>query len=175
MKITLAVLITLAILTGCTSISTKENTMTVPYVDVNRFMGPWYVIAIIPNFMEKNAVNGIETYTRKENNKIIIEYRFNVKTPQGKEKVMHPKAYIYDTDTNAEWRVQFFWPIKFPYLVIDLAEDYHYTVIGVPNKKFVWIMARNPQIDESEYSGILDRLKQKGYDISKIKKMPQIW
>ncbi len=175
MKISLALLVVLIMISGCTSISTKEKTMTVPYVDIDRFMGPWYVIAIIPNFMEKNAVNGIETYTLKENNKIGIEYRFNVKTPQGKEKVMDPKAYIYDTNTNAEWRVQFFWPIKFPYLVIDLAEDYHYTVIGVPNKKFVWIMARNPQLDDSEYSGILDRLKQKGYAINTIKKMPQIW
>jgi len=168
-------IIMLTLLTSCKSAALKENTMTIPYVEINRFMGPWYVIGIIPNFMEKNAVNGIETYTLKENNKIGIEYRFNVKTPQGKEKVMHPKAYIYDTKTNAEWRVQFFWPIKFPYLVIDLAEDYHYTVIGVPNKKFVWIMAREPQIEETEYADILTRLQQKGYDIAKIKKMPQIW
>jgi apolipoprotein D and lipocalin family protein len=58
--------------------------------------------------------------------------------------------------------------------VIDLAEDYHYTVIGVPNKKFVWIMARAPKLEESEYEGILERLKQKGYDTAKIKLMPQV-
>jgi len=149
--------------------------MTVDYIDINRFMGPWYVIAIIPNFMEKNAVNGIETYTLGDNNKIDIEYRFNVKNPKGKEKVMHPKAYVYNTKTNSEWRVQFFWPIKFPYLVIDIADDYHYTVIGVPNRRFVWIMARSSQIDQNEYDFILNKLLKKGYDVSKIKKMPQIW
>jgi apolipoprotein D and lipocalin family protein len=149
--------------------------MTVPVVDINRFMGSWYVIAIIPNFMEKNAVNGIETYALKENNRIDIEYSFRQKTPQGKQKILHPKAKIYNTKTNAEWRVQFFWPVWFPYLVIDLAEDYHYTVIGVTNKRFVWIMARTPQIEANEYEIIIGRLAQKGYDISKIKKMPQIW
>jgi apolipoprotein D and lipocalin family protein len=174
-KCILLILIILSLFSSCRSKVNKENNMTVDYVDINRFMGPWYVIAIIPNFMEKNAVNGIETYTLKENNKIGIEYRFRVKTAQGKEKVMHPKAYIFNTKTNSEWRVQFFWPVKFPYLVIDLAEDYHYTVIGVPNRKFVWIMARNLQLEDAEYQSILEKLKQKGYDITKIKKMPQIW
>jgi apolipoprotein D and lipocalin family protein len=175
MKIILLALIVLMLISACHSKTAKENSMTVPFVDINRFMGPWYVIAIIPNFMEKNAVNGIESYTLKENNKIDIEYSFRQNSPQGKEKIMHPKAKIYNTKTNSEWRVQFFWPVKFPYLIIDLAEDYHYTVIGVPNKKFVWIMARTHQIDETEYQGIIGRLAQKGYDTSKIKKIPQIW
>lgn len=149
--------------------------MTVSYVDINRFMGPWYVIAIIPNFIEKDAYNGIETYTLRSNNRIDIEYQFRKGSALGKEKIMHPKATVYDTRTNAEWRVQFFWPVKFPYLIIDLAEDYHYTVIGVPNRKFVWIMARHPEIDDVEYKAILSRLAQKGYDTDKIKKLPQIW
>lgn len=88
---------------------------------------------------------------------------------------MHPKAFIYDLKSKAEWRVQFFWPINFPYLIIDLADDYHYTVIGVPNKKFVWIMAREPKIEDAEYTAILNKLSKVGYDTSKIKKMPQIW
>jgi apolipoprotein D and lipocalin family protein len=133
------------------------------------------VIAILPNFMENKAVNGIETYTRKSDKQIDIEYSFNVNNPQGKKKIMHPKAWIYNTKTNSEWRVQFFWPLKFPYLIIDLADDYHYTVIGVPNKKFVWIMSRTPKLEATEYQMILDKLQKQGYDTVKIKKMPQIW
>ena len=75
----------------CSCAANKEKSMTVNSVDINRFMGPWYVIAIIPNFMEKNAVNGIESYTLKENNKIAIEYKFKVKSPNGKEKSCIPK------------------------------------------------------------------------------------
>lgn len=148
---------------------------TVNQVDLQRFMGSWYVIAIIPNFIEKNAVNGIESYKLNDNNSIDIEYRFHKNSPEGKQKVMHPKAWVYDKETNAEWRVQFFWPFKFPYLIIDLADDYRYTVIGVPNRKFVWIMSRTPEITDSDYEKILARLKKNGYEIEKIKKMPQIW
>lgn len=147
---------------------------TVEYVDLNRFMGRWYVIGIIPNFIEKNAVNGIETYTLNEDGTIAIEYQFRNKSSQGKLKTMHPKAWVYNRKTNAEWRVQFFYPIKFPYLIIDLADDYSYTVIGVPNRKFVWIMSRNAQIAEETYQQILTRLKKIGYDANNIVPMPQI-
>ncbi len=147
---------------------------TVQKVDIEKFMGDWYVIAIIPNFIEKHAINGIESYELLDEERVKIDYRFTDQR-SGKVKHMQPNAWIYDKESNAEWRVQFFWPIKYPYLIIDLAEDYSYTVIGVPNRKFVWIMARESQIPEDTYEKILLNLKETGYDIAKIKKMPQVW
>lgn len=88
---------------------------------------------------------------------------------------MHPKGEIYDRTSNAEWRVQFIWPLKFPYLVLDLADDYRYTSIGVPNKKFVWIMSRTPQMSENDYANVLKKLANLTYDVGKIQKMEQIW
>jgi len=152
-----------------------EPLKTVDYVDLERFMGDWYVIAIIPNFIEKNAVNGIESYSTLNKDGVKIDYIFRVKTPDGKLKHLQPKAWIHNRETNAEWRVQFLWPLKAAYLIIDLAEDYSYTVIGEPSRKFVWIMAREPELEDELYDSILGRLDQQGYDISKIKKMPQIW
>ena len=158
-----------------TLLSCKKETMqTVEKVDIERFMGDWHVIAIIPNFIEKNAINGVESYELIDDDKVKIDYRFiNKKT--NKLKHLQPKAWIYNKNTNAEWRVQFLWPIKYPYLVIDLAEDYSYTVIGVPNKKFVWIMSRKTFIPDETYSKIINNLDKIGYDVQKIKKMPQIW
>jgi len=170
MKQTLTLLfLTIILVCGC-----KENDMeTVEYVDLEKFMGDWYVIAIIPNFIEKEAYNGIESYSRGEADKINITYTFYKKN--GEKKVMHPKAKVYDTQSNAEWRVQFIWPIKFPYLVVDLADDYRYTAVGVPNKKYVWIMSRTPQMTEKDYNTVLENLTEIGYDIEKIEKMKQIW
>ena len=71
--------------------------------------------------------------------------------------------------------MQFLWPFKMPFLIIDLDKDYSHTVIGYPSKKYVWIMARNPQMDENIYNGILENLSNIGYDISLIKKVPQVW
>ena len=71
--------------------------------------------------------------------------------------------------------MQFLWPFKMPFLIIDLDKDYSHTVIGYPSKKYVWIMSRNPQFDENIYNKILENLSNIGYDISLIKKVPQVW
>jgi apolipoprotein D and lipocalin family protein len=139
-------------------------------VDIPRFMGSWYVIANIPTFIEKGATNGIETYTWNDK-----EDRIDVLFTQMKdgEKKKYPqKAFVHDKSGN-EWRIQFFWPLKFDYLVIDLAEDYSYTVIGVPSRKYVWIMASEKTMSSQISAEILNRLKEQQYDISKIEKVIQ--
>lgn len=175
MKKFILICISVILLIAACKKDNMEPLKTVDYVDLERFMGDWYVIAIIPNFIEKNAVNGIESYRTLNKDGVKIDYRFRIKSPEGRLKHLQPKAWIYDRETNAEWRVQFLWPFKAAYLIIDLAEDYSYTVVGEPSRKFVWIMARNPELDDDVYNSILERLDHQGYDIAKIKKMPQIW
>ena len=155
---------------------TTSNTMqTVPYVDINRFMGDWYVIANIPTFIEKDATNAIESYKLDQEGNIETTFTFYKNNPDGEKKVYKPKGYIYNSDTNAEWRMQFIWPFKMPFLIIDLADDYSHTVIGYPSRDYVWIMARNPVISEDIYIEIIEKLKNINYDISAIQKVPQIW
>jgi len=137
-------------------------------------MGKWYVIANIPTFIEKGAHNAIETYTWNEKeNRIDVSFKFNQDSFDGKEKSYPQKAFIYDTKTNAEWRIQPFWPLKFSYLVIDLAQDYSYTVIAVPNRNYVWIMARTPTMPEATYQSILEKLRQMSFDLKLLQKVPQ--
>jgi apolipoprotein D and lipocalin family protein len=88
---------------------------------------------------------------------------------------MHQKGWIMDKETNTEWKIQPIWPLRLPYLIIDLADDYRYTVIGTNNYKYVWIMARKPVLSAEDYQGILSRLESRGYKIADIKLMPQIW
>jgi apolipoprotein D and lipocalin family protein len=147
---------------------------TVDSVDVKSFMGKWYVIANIPTFIEKGAHNAIETYTWNEKeNRIDVSFKFNQDNFDGPEKSYPQKAFIYDTKTNAEWRIQPFWPLKLPYLVIDLAQDYSYTVIAVPNRNYVWIMARTPTMPEATYQSILEKLRQMSFDLKLLQKVPQ--
>lgn len=148
---------------------------TVDYIDIDQFMGKWYVVGVIPTFAEKDAVNAIEYYELNDEGNIDITFTHYKKSPDGDFKEYHPKGFIYDKETNAEWRVQFFWPFKFKYLVIDLAEDYRYTVIGVPNRKYVWIMARETELSIEDNQKIRNGLIEQGYDISKIVDIPQIW
>ena len=174
----LIILLTGLILSSCQEL--KENKefdlmKTVDYVDIDRFMGDWYVIANIPTFIEKNATNAIESYQLDEDRNIKTTFTFFKNSPEGEKKIYKPKGFIYNSKTNAEWRMQFLWPFKVPFLIIDLAEDYSHTVIGYPNRKYVWIMARKSKMNEEIYKGILSNLDSIGYDLKKIIKIPQEW
>ena len=148
---------------------------TVKKVDLQSFMGDWYVIAILPNFIEKNAYNGIESYQLNPDGTIGVTYTFFKGGPQGKKKVMHPLGKVFDRQSNAHWKMRLIKPFWSDYLIVDLAPDYRYTVIGVPNRKFVWIMSRTPDLSDEDYSAIIKRLAAMGYKTDKIRKMPQIW
>ena len=148
---------------------------TVDYVDLERFMGDWYVIANIPTFIEKNATNAIESYSMTDNGKIKTVFTFFHESPTGGKKTYKPTGFIYNKETNAEWRMQFIWPFKMPFYIIDLDKKYSYTVIGIPSRKYVWIMARDSIMPEDVYDKIINNLELIGYNISKIKKVTQKW
>jgi apolipoprotein D and lipocalin family protein len=144
-------------------------------MDLQKFLGSWYVIGVLPTPFEKGASNGIETYSLDEQGNIRVEYVFFQGGPGGKKTVMRQKGWVVDKQRNTEWKVQPFWPLKLPYLIIDLAVDYRYTVIGTNNYDYVWIMSRTPTIEDADYAGILSRLAERGYKIYDIQRMQQVW
>jgi apolipoprotein D and lipocalin family protein len=163
-------LLILLLLSGC-----SKDFNTVDRVELDRFMGDWYVIAILPNPIEKNAVNGIESYALNDDGSIAVTYKYRKGTPDGKEKVLRPKGKVYNKVSNAEWRIQLFKPFWSKYLIVYLDEDYLYTAIGVPSRKFLWIMSRTPSVPQDAYNVIIDKLKAEGYNTNKIIQMPQKW
>jgi len=153
----------------------KSGYNTVKHVDLERFMGDWYVYAILPNPIERKAVNGIESYALNPDGTIGITYTFRKGGKAGPQKTLRPKGRVFDTASNAEWRVRLFKPFWSKYLVVYLDRDYLYTAVGVPNRKFLWIMSRAPEIPEPVYQDILAHLQKEGYNTRRIVKMPQIW
>jgi apolipoprotein D and lipocalin family protein len=146
---------------------------TVDYVDLNRFMGDWYVIANIPTFIETDAYNAIESYRLDKDGTVATTFRFNKGSLDGPLKEYHPRGFVRDTQSNAVWGMQFIWPFKAEYRIIYLNDDYSVTVIGRTKRDYVWIMSRDPAIPEEEYTRIINFLKEQGYDIDKLQKVPQ--
>jgi len=142
-------------------------------VDLERFMGDWFVIANIPTFLEKDAYNAVESYRLGENAVIHTTFRFNKGGFHGPLKTYHPKGFIRDRETNAVWGMQFLWPIKAEYRIVYVSEDYRRTIIGRTKRDYVWIMARTPQIPEEDYSMLLKIVEEAGYDIGRVQKVPQ--
>jgi len=144
-------------------------------IDLERYMGDWYVQGHIPTFPEKGAVNSIESYRLMDDGSIAVQNTFRFEDPDKKPRKLTARARIKDTATNAEWRIRFFWPIRFPFLVEYLDQDYTKTIIGLPGKQFVWIMSRERVIEESDYNRMVEMVRSDGYDISKLRRVPQIW
>jgi apolipoprotein D and lipocalin family protein len=155
---------------GC---QTLDTIPTVPAVDLNRFMGDWYVIANIPTFIEKDAYNAVESYRLAEDGSIDTTFRFNKGGFDGPLKTYKPRGFVQDDRSNAVWGMQFIWPFKAEYRIIYLNQDYSITVIGRTKRDYVWVMAREPAISDEQYGLILNFLLDQGYDITEVKKVPQ--
>ena len=148
---------------------------TADYVDLKKFSGDWYVIALIPTIFEKEAANGIENYAIDEAGKIKVTYTFRKGSPGGKEKVMYQSGRVYNTETNADWRVVPLWPFELPYYILEIDDKYENTVIGTNNYEFLWIMSRNPRMEEQILKATIERMVERGYDREEIIFMEQNW
>lgn len=148
---------------------------TVDYVDLERFMGDWYVIANIPTFLEKGAHNAVETYALNQDGTIDTTFVYRKDSFDGEEKRFNPKGFVRDNESNALWGMRFIWPIKADYRIVYLNEDYTQTVIARQKRDFVWIMARTPSISDQDYDHMIRLVEGIGYDTNKIERVPQSW
>jgi apolipoprotein D and lipocalin family protein len=175
----LSVRITLLTLFGATLLGGCQAKLppleTVEYVDLNRFVGDWYVIGNIPTFVERGAHNAIESYRLEDDGTIATTFTFRKNAFDGPEKRYTPRGFVRNAQTNAEWGMQFIWPLKGDYRVIYLAEDYSLTIIGRSKRDHVWLMARSPVLADQQYEQAVDFIAAAGYDISQFKPVPQHW
>lgn len=148
---------------------------TVDYVDLEKFMGDWYVIANIPTFIEKDAYNAVENYRLADDGTIPTTFTFRKGGFDGPKKTYTPRGFVRDTSTNALWGMQFIWPFKGDYRIIYLDDAYSVTIIGRQKRDYVWLMAREPEIDDRQYDELVEFIGSVGYDTSKINKVPQRW
>lgn len=161
-------------LAGCTTVSHPPIALA-PKVDLPRFMGDWYVIANIPTFIEKGAHNAVESYRLAADGSIATTFTFRAGGFDGPQKKYTPRGFVTDRESNAVWGMQFLWPIKADFRIVYLTPEYTQTVIGREARDYVWIMARTPQIPDDDYARILAFLKEQGYDVDRIRKVPQRW
>ena len=168
----LAAIPLLALLTGCSSAPTIP---TASYVDLERFMGDWYVIANIPTRWEVGAHNAVESYRLDPDGSIATTFTYRDGAFDGEEKLMRPRGFVRDTKSNAVWGMQFVWPIKAEYLVAYVDADYTQTIIARSQLDYVWIMARTPTLAPEQFAALERRVADLGYDVSKLQKVPQRW
>ena len=166
------VLATMLTLTACSSAPTLP---VAERVDLERFMGDWYVIANIPTAPEKGAHNAVESYRLDKDGSIATTFTFREGAFDGPEKVMRPRGFVRDRTSNAVWGMQFVWPIRAEYLIAHVDADYTETIIARSRRDYVWIMARTPQITAADYARLTRKVADLGYDMARLERVPQRW
>ena len=146
---------------------------TVSQVDLDRFMGRWYVIAAIPTLIETDPYNPVEHYEKNADGSIATTFSFRQSGFNGPQKIYHPTGFVVPETGNAEWKMQFIWPFKSEYLIAYLSDDYQHTIIARNKRDYVWLMSRTPQIDKDVYAKLVDQITSMGYDPRQLRVFPQ--
>ncbi len=148
---------------------------TVAYVDLPRYMGKWYEIARIPNAFQQSCVQDVSVnYQLLANNQVLGTNTcrkangniFNLEvTGQAQDKT-NAKLVFKITSTWLRWIPM----IKADYWIVDLADDYSYAAVATADSQYLWLLARQPKLDEMTYKKLLERVAKQGFDVAKLAK-----
>ncbi len=159
--------------------ASAQELTTVPSVDLQRYVGLWYEVAKYPNrFQAQCASNTTATYERRQDGNVGVVNR--CLRADGSADRIEGLARIVDARTNAKLEVSFLpaWLRWLPvgwgaYWVLELAPDYSYAVVGEPSRRYLWILARTPTLDDALLRGIGERLRARGYDPDRLERSVQ--
>jgi apolipoprotein D and lipocalin family protein len=142
------------------------NTLeVVPHVELEKYLGKWYEIAHLPARFQEGCSDTTATYTLSGDGRISV---LNECVRNGKVKQAKGKAKVVDKNTGAKLKVTFFWPFYGDYWIIKLGNDYDYAVVGTPNRKYLWILSRTPQMDDKLFSQLIEFVKSKGFNVENL-------
>lgn len=144
---------------------------SVAAVDLARYSGKWFEVASFPMFFQRQCKGDTTAeYTPKPNGDIGVRNR--CRTDSGFDEANGTATVIPGTN-NSQLKVSFFWPFKADYWVIGLDTDYRWAVVGNPNRKYLWVLSRTPQLPADHYEAALSAARTQGYDLTPLRLTPQ--
>lgn len=165
-----------ALLAGCTFATSSYPFKPLRHasVDLDRFMGRWYIIGHIPYVAEAGYVGASATYSPHPGGGINDTYHAYPKSFDAKPFTFTSIDYVQPNTNNAVWRVTLLGGlIGVPYVIMHVEEDYSAFMAGFPNRSLGWIFARDKRMDEATYHAMLQRFYEQGYDARKFRRVPQ--
>jgi apolipoprotein D and lipocalin family protein len=164
----------LASISACSMMGPEKPPLpTVSYVDLQRYMGPWYIVASVPLDFERGAHDAVETYALNPDGSIATVFQRRQDRFDGEQKTSVTQAWVVKDSGNAVWKVRVIWPFSGEYRISWLSPDYSVAIIARSKRDHVWVLSRNPLISEAMYSACRDRIAAMGYDMSQFRRVPQ--
>ncbi len=159
-------------LSGCTGLNDGAP-IKLATVNMNRMYGGWYLIATMRNGFERGMVAPYDVYSRRADGDIRED--FYVRRHSFTAPLQHFTVHdwVRPGTHDAYWRVQIFWPINFPFLVLYTDPAYRYVLFGERSRTLGWIYARTPTISQATYLDLLARFRALGYQTGSFVKFVQ--
>ena len=147
---------------------------TVKELDLEKYLGTWYEIARYDHRFERGLAGVTANYSMRDDGKIKVLNSGYKESLSGKYSEAIGKAKIPDPKNEpAKLKVSFFWFFYGDYYIMELDKNYQWAIIGSSSDNYLWILSRTPQIEESLYNELLEKLDARGYDVSKLIKVEQ--
>lgn len=159
-----------AIFFGCCALvgcSTLPAPQTVKSVDLSRYTGEWYEIESFPHWFQRGCTDARARYTPRADGQIEV---VNTCVKNGRTVSIRGVARPVPGSHHSKLKVRFFGPFEGDYWILDLDPDYRWVAVGHPHRQYLWILARQPGLDEFSLRGIRARLEQQGYDTQRLRK-----
>ena len=161
---------------GCTTLTGTDLSKappTVSRVEFARYQGTWYEIARLPMWFQRNCLRSQATYGILETGEVSVLNECD--TGSGKDSI-RGRARVVDAKTNARLEVRFdnWFSVFIPsqpqgnYWILYLDDEYRTVIVGTPDRKNLWIMARTPVIDETQYAKLVEIARGLGFDTDKL-------
>lgn len=139
----------------------------VPQLDLDRYAGKWFEIASFPMFFQRDCVGDTTAeYALAPDGSVGVTNR--CRTDNGFDQAKGT-ATVVQGSNNARLKVSFFWPFRSDYWVIGLDADYRWAVVGNPNRRFLWILSRTPQLPQDMLDAALKAATDQGYDLKQLR------
>ncbi|WP_305909612.1 lipocalin family protein [Methylomarinum sp. Ch1-1] len=166
MKMKPLLLILLLALTGCTGI--PEGIEPVKQFDVQRYLGKWYEIARLDHRFERGLTAITAEYSLREDGGIrVVNSGYNV--DDGQLEQAEGRAYFIGANDVGSLKVSFFGPFYGGYHIIELdKEAYRYAMITGPDRDYLWILARTPDLAPAVLNDLIARAKTLGFAVDQL-------
>ena len=140
---------------------------SVAKIDLARYMGGWYEIARLPNRFQNGCAESHTDFSLRDDGKIRVVYTCR-DDKDGSLRQAKGRAWIIDPASNARLKVSFFWPFRSEYWIIGLGNEYEYSVVASPDRKYLWILSRTAEMRDDLYAEILQGVERQGFEIKNI-------
>lgn len=150
---------------------------TVPSVDLKKYAGKWYEIARLPNRFQKDCTGNVTAaYTLRDDGKITVLNE--CREGDEMERAEGVARVAGDSPGNAVLEVRFapaflsWLPVWGDYRIIALDPDYRHAMVGTRDRKYLWILARSPSLEEDVIRRLLDQARSQGFPVDKMQRTP---